>query len=63
MIASQASEIPTSDLMLVNMVKMSTGSLIVRPGTLESTVIIKNIPILSPQSTTVPGSQAPEYET
>lgn len=49
--------------MLVNMVKMSTGSLIVRPGTLESTVIIKNIPILSPQSTTVPGSQAPKYET
>lgn len=45
------------------MIKMSTGPLIVRQGTLENTVIIENIPILSPQGTTVLGSQAPKYET
>ena len=53
MIASQASVIPASDLVLVNVIKMSIGLLIVPLDTLEDTVIIENTPILSPQSTAV----------
>lgn len=55
MIASQASVIPASDLVLVNVIKMSTGLLMVPLDTLEDTVIIENTPILSPQGTTMLG--------
>lgn len=62
MIASQASVIPASDLVLVNVIRMSTGLLIVPPDTLEDAVIIENTPILSPQRRTVLGFQAQNYE-
>lgn len=55
MIASQASVIPASDLVLVNVTKMSIGLLLVPLDTLEDTVIIENTPILSPQGTTMLG--------
>lgn len=49
MIASWASVISTSALVLVNMIKMNLGLLIVPLDTLEHNVIIKNIAILNPQ--------------
>lgn len=49
MVASRASVISTSGLVLVNMIKMNLGLLIVPLDTLEHNAIIENIAISSPQ--------------